>query len=174
MVDRPPIIDADGHIQERAEDIRKYLESPWDRRPSGLTPGDQPWDRDIFGKISRYPGYTRDLLPAQRRANLKSCGNWAPAGARVKERRTLPAQHKTPDGEMNWRDTPWREDTTAQRRSRPRRPSTPPWKPSFAKEPAGCSPPPSRRRSARFWAEPAMSGASPSAATATGTSRSAS
>src|SRR5581483_4281285 len=107
-------------------------------------------------------------------ANLKSCGNWAPAGARVKERRTLPAQHKTPDGEMNWRDTPWREDTTAQRRSRPRRPSTPPWKPSFAKEPAGCSPPPSRRRSARFWAEPAMSGASPSAATATGTSRSAS
>ncbi len=65
MVDRPPIIDADGHIQERAEDIRKYLESPWDRRPSGLTPGDQPWDSDIFGKISRYPGYTRDLLPAQ-------------------------------------------------------------------------------------------------------------
>src|SRR5581483_5020678 len=59
-------------------------------------------------------------------ANLKSCGNWAPAGACVKERRTLPAQHTTPGGEMNWRDTPWREDTTAQPQRRRPRPSTTP------------------------------------------------
>jgi hypothetical protein len=65
MADRPPIIDADGHIQERAEDIRKYLEPPWNRRLGGLTPGDQPWDRDIFHNLGRYPGYTRELGPAQ-------------------------------------------------------------------------------------------------------------
>lgn len=65
MADRPPIIDADGHIQERQSDVRKYLESPWDQRPTGLSPGDQPWDRDIFGKLPRYPGYTRELGPAQ-------------------------------------------------------------------------------------------------------------
>lgn len=65
MADRPPVIDADGHLQERTSDIRKYLEPPWDQRPTGFSPGDQPWDRDIFGKIQRFPGYTRDLGPAQ-------------------------------------------------------------------------------------------------------------
>jgi uncharacterized protein len=65
MADRPPVIDADGHIQDRQSDVRKYLEPPFDRRPTGLTPGDQPWDRDIMDTIARYPGYTKDLNPAQ-------------------------------------------------------------------------------------------------------------
>ena len=29
---RAPVIDADGHILERQEDVRKYLEPPWDQR----------------------------------------------------------------------------------------------------------------------------------------------
>src|SRR5687767_3452416 len=65
MADRPAIIDCDGHIQERASDVRKYLEAPWNQRLGGLTPGDQPWDRDIFGKLGRYPGYTRELDASQ-------------------------------------------------------------------------------------------------------------
>ncbi len=65
MADRPPVIDADGHIQDRVSDIRRYLGPPWNRRPTALTPGEQPWDRDIQDTIPRYPGYTKDLTPAQ-------------------------------------------------------------------------------------------------------------
>jgi uncharacterized protein len=42
-------IDVDGHIQEREEDVRKYLEAPWNRRKTPLKPGDQPWDLTLFG-----------------------------------------------------------------------------------------------------------------------------
>jgi uncharacterized protein len=48
-----PAIDADGHIEERDEDVRRYLEPPWDRRKTGLRPVDQPWDQYIFGKLGR-------------------------------------------------------------------------------------------------------------------------
>ena len=43
-----PVIDTDGHVLERQADIRKYLEEPWNRRPTGLWPGDQPWDNDMM------------------------------------------------------------------------------------------------------------------------------
>ena len=66
MPERPPVIDADGHIQDRATDVRAYLEAPWNRPcPTALTPGEQPWDRDIQDTLARYPGDTKDLSPAQ-------------------------------------------------------------------------------------------------------------
>ena len=43
-----PVIDTDGHVLERQSDIRKYLEEPWTKRPTGLWPGDQPWDNDMM------------------------------------------------------------------------------------------------------------------------------
>src|SRR5712692_2325737 len=36
MSERPPIIDADGHILESQSDIAKYLQPPWDRRTTPL------------------------------------------------------------------------------------------------------------------------------------------
>ena len=41
-------IDADGHIIEKENDIRKYLQEPWNRRSTALRPGDQPWDNHMF------------------------------------------------------------------------------------------------------------------------------
>ena len=48
---REVVIDADGHIFEKQDEIRGYLESPWDRRPSPLFPGGQPWDTDLFDSL---------------------------------------------------------------------------------------------------------------------------
>ena len=31
-----PVIDADGHVLEKERYIRKYLESPWDKRSTPL------------------------------------------------------------------------------------------------------------------------------------------
>ncbi len=31
-----PVIDADGHVLEKARYIRKYLEAPWDKRSTAL------------------------------------------------------------------------------------------------------------------------------------------
>ena len=45
---RPAVIDADGHVFEREADIKKYLEPPYDRRNTSLTPGDQPWDTHLY------------------------------------------------------------------------------------------------------------------------------
>jgi len=63
MPDRPPIIDVDGHAQERPAHVRKYLEPPWDRRPTALAPGDQPWDRENLGTIHSHPAFGRNLSP---------------------------------------------------------------------------------------------------------------
>ena len=43
-----PVIDTDGHVLERQSDIRKYLAEPFVKRPTGLWPGDQPWDNDMM------------------------------------------------------------------------------------------------------------------------------
>src|ERR1041384_6494044 len=43
-----PVIDADGHVLEKERYIRKYLESPWDRRSTPLRTRDQPWDANLF------------------------------------------------------------------------------------------------------------------------------
>ena len=51
MSARPLIIDADGHILDREQDVRRYLQPPWDQRPGPLFPLDQPWDTTLFGKL---------------------------------------------------------------------------------------------------------------------------
>ena len=54
----PAVIDADAHIVEREEDIRKYLPAPWDTRVSSLLPGDQPFDQGLNGKLGfQNPAY---------------------------------------------------------------------------------------------------------------------
>src|ERR1044071_2563053 len=64
MVDWPPTIDADGHVLERQQDIRKYLEAPWNRRQTSLWPSDQPFDTELFDTLG-YRGYERGMSPAQ-------------------------------------------------------------------------------------------------------------
>src|SRR5215212_2514511 len=72
MSERLPVIDADGHVIERESDIRKYLESPWDRRPTPLYPGDQPWDSGLAGTLGFHdPKY-------QQIAGVKYGGNMSP------------------------------------------------------------------------------------------------
>jgi predicted TIM-barrel fold metal-dependent hydrolase len=64
MPDRPPVIDADGHLLERQSDIRKYLPEPWNRRNTPLFPSDQPWDSDLFDTLgSRW--YSRNASPEE-------------------------------------------------------------------------------------------------------------
>ncbi len=74
MADRIPVIDADGHILEREQDVRKHLQSPFDRRQTPLTPRDQPWDNDLTmvrpqdgPSYTPAPGvvYRRDMSPAE-------------------------------------------------------------------------------------------------------------
>jgi predicted TIM-barrel fold metal-dependent hydrolase len=65
VADRPPVIDADGHILERQEDIRKYLEPPWDLRPTPLTTDREAWDTSMFGKLPGYPGYVNGMSPTE-------------------------------------------------------------------------------------------------------------
>ena len=33
---------------KKENDIRKYLQEPWNRRSTALRPGDQPWDNHMF------------------------------------------------------------------------------------------------------------------------------
>ena len=40
------VIDADGHILERKEDVARYLEAPWQDRIE-VWPGGQPWDAEV-------------------------------------------------------------------------------------------------------------------------------
>lgn len=59
-----PVIDTDGHVLERQSDIRKYLESPWNKRPTSLWPGDQPWDNDMMDSFEMAREW-RGLSPAE-------------------------------------------------------------------------------------------------------------
>ena len=40
------MIDADGHIIERTDELRQYLKSPFNKRGGPLT-ASEPWDRDL-------------------------------------------------------------------------------------------------------------------------------
>jgi predicted TIM-barrel fold metal-dependent hydrolase len=46
------VIDADGHIIERSEELRRYLKPPFNRRSGPLTPS-EPWDRDLQQMLPR-------------------------------------------------------------------------------------------------------------------------
>jgi predicted TIM-barrel fold metal-dependent hydrolase len=40
------VIDADGHIIERSDELRRYLKTPFNKRGGPLT-SSEPWDRDL-------------------------------------------------------------------------------------------------------------------------------
>ena len=74
MPAQPAVIDADGHVLEREQDVRKYLQPPYDRRLTPLVPHDQPWDNDLTmtrpqdgPTYTPAPGvvYRRDMSPAE-------------------------------------------------------------------------------------------------------------
>lgn len=46
------VIDADGHIRERDEDLRPYLPEPYRSRDRQFYPNDN-WDRSFGGKLGR-------------------------------------------------------------------------------------------------------------------------
>jgi predicted TIM-barrel fold metal-dependent hydrolase len=48
------VIDADGHIIERTDELRKYLKSPFNKRGGPLTPS-EPWDRALQQTLPREP-----------------------------------------------------------------------------------------------------------------------
>jgi predicted TIM-barrel fold metal-dependent hydrolase len=50
------VIDADGHIIERSDELRRYIKAPFNKRRGPLT-ASEPWDRDL-----------RETLPAQKKS----------------------------------------------------------------------------------------------------------
>jgi predicted TIM-barrel fold metal-dependent hydrolase len=50
------VIDADGHIIERSDELRRYLKAPFNKRGGPLT-ASEPWDRDL-----------QETLPAHQKA----------------------------------------------------------------------------------------------------------
>jgi len=48
------VIDADGHIVERGDVLRKYLKPPFDKRGGPLT-ASEPWDRDLLKTLPPDP-----------------------------------------------------------------------------------------------------------------------
>ena len=48
------VIDADGHIIERTDELRKYLKSPFNKRGGPLT-ASEPWDRALQQTLPREP-----------------------------------------------------------------------------------------------------------------------
>jgi predicted TIM-barrel fold metal-dependent hydrolase len=65
MAEQIPVIDADGHILERQSDIRKYLDPRWNERKTDLWARDQPWDVELSGKLTGYPGYPKRQSAAE-------------------------------------------------------------------------------------------------------------
>src|SRR5262245_54796566 len=43
---QPKVIDSDGHIIERSDELRRYLKAPFNKRSGPLT-ASEPWDRDL-------------------------------------------------------------------------------------------------------------------------------
>ena len=59
-----PVIDADGHVLEKERYIRKYLETPWDKRSTSLRTRDQPWDANLFDSFEMAVRW-EDLSPKE-------------------------------------------------------------------------------------------------------------
>ena len=57
------VIDADGHIIERTDELRKYLKSPFNKRGGPLT-ASEPWDRDLRETLPQQ----QDVFPRAPRA----------------------------------------------------------------------------------------------------------
>lgn len=68
-----PVIDADGHVTESNEQIWKYLEEPFRRRPLTfpLYPADG-WDRRLLGTLGQYAGDASTWLRAMDESGLEA------------------------------------------------------------------------------------------------------
>ena len=53
------VIDADGHIIERSEELRRYLKAPFNKRGGPLT-ASEPWDRELQHTLP----HNRTVVPA--------------------------------------------------------------------------------------------------------------
>jgi predicted TIM-barrel fold metal-dependent hydrolase len=60
-------IDADGHIFERPDEIRPYLDKRWSNRTTNLWPGGQPWDTELSGKLKLPYDYNRGMGAKEQR-----------------------------------------------------------------------------------------------------------
>jgi len=61
MATEIPVIDADGHIFEHQSDVRAYMDDRWKGRDTSLSPGGQPWDTELSGKLELPYGYNRSM-----------------------------------------------------------------------------------------------------------------
>ena len=69
-----PVIDADGHVTETNEQIAKYLEEPFRRRPLAnfsLYPSDG-WDRRLLGTLGQWASTAKSWLEALDENGLES------------------------------------------------------------------------------------------------------
>ena len=65
------VIDADGHIIERSDELRRYLKAPFNKRGGPLT-ASEPWDRDLQETLPRAPADLSQRAHARR----TGCVSW--------------------------------------------------------------------------------------------------
>jgi uncharacterized protein len=67
------VIDADGHVTETQDQVAKYLEEPYRRRPSGMLfyPWDG-WDRRMLGTLGEFASTADAWLKAMDRGGMES------------------------------------------------------------------------------------------------------
>ena len=67
------VIDADGHVTETQEQVARYLDEPYRRRPTGMLfyPWDG-WDRRMLGTLGEFAGSADAWLKAMDRGGMES------------------------------------------------------------------------------------------------------
>ena len=68
-----PIVDADGHVTESTEQIAKYLDEPYRRRPLNFPfyPSDG-WDRRLLGTLGDWAGDAESWLRALDKGGIET------------------------------------------------------------------------------------------------------
>jgi predicted TIM-barrel fold metal-dependent hydrolase len=68
-----PVIDADGHVTESTEQVAKYLDDPYRRRPLGFPfyPSDG-WDRRLLGTLGELGGDAETWLRAMDKGGIET------------------------------------------------------------------------------------------------------
>jgi len=67
------VIDADGHVTETQEQVARYLDEPYRRRPTGMLfyPWDG-WDRRMLGTLGEFAGSAEAWLKAMDRGGMET------------------------------------------------------------------------------------------------------
>src|SRR5919106_1499577 len=68
------IIDADGHVTETQEQLAKYLEEPYRRRPVNNPPWvpQDGWDRRLLGTLGDWAGTAEQWLRAMDKGGMET------------------------------------------------------------------------------------------------------